>query len=192
MKSLRLPAVLLAVAALVAPSTVAAQARQSPPSAPIVPLVVGLITVSAVHEPEKGDYESILQVDAVSAQSFGFTVSGTVDDRHMAIKRTVSTEDLAHAHGWNPRYNEDDPETFPGTTGGTLSTDVLNDLKTKGHTTVTMSNAVGGLLGGLLGGDEGKSEGTLTRAAARPVSAATSWISYVRSSRDTVGKAAVM
>jgi outer membrane protein OmpA-like peptidoglycan-associated protein len=169
MKSLRLPAVLLAVVALVAPSTVAAQARQSPSPAPIVPLVVGLVTVGAVHEPEKGDYESILQVDAVSAQSFGFTVSGTVDDRHMAIKRTVSTEDLAHAHGWNPRYNEDDPETFPGTTGGTLSTDVLNDLKTKGHTTVTMSNAIGGLLGGLLGGDEGKSEGTLTRVEPQTV-----------------------
>jgi hypothetical protein len=89
----------------------------------------------------------------------------------MTIKRTVSTEDLAHAHGWNPRYNEDDPETFPGTTGGTLSTDVLTELKTKGRTTIAMSNAspAGGLLGGLLGGDEEKSEGTLTRVEPQPI-----------------------
>ena len=82
-----------------------------------MPLVVGLVTVSAVHQPDKGDYETILQVDAVSAPSFGYTVSGNVEDRRVTIKRTVSTEDLAHAHGWNPRYNEDDPETYPGTTG---------------------------------------------------------------------------
>jgi hypothetical protein len=172
MISLRLPAALFAGVALLAPSSVASQARPSPSPAPIVPLVVGLVSVDAVHQPGEGDYETILEVHAVSGQSFGFTVSGTVDDRHMTIKRTVSAEDLAHAHGWNPRYNEDDPEEFPGTTGGALSTAVLDDLKTKGRTTVMMSNAsnpLSALLGGLLGGDEEKSEGTLTRVEPQPV-----------------------
>ena len=85
--SLRLPAALVAGVALLAPSSFAAQARPSPSPAPTVPLVVGLVTVSAVHQPEKGDYETILEVDAVSAQSFGFTVSGNVEDRRMTIKR---------------------------------------------------------------------------------------------------------
>ena len=177
MISLRLPVALAAGAALVAgvallaPSLLAAQAKPTPSPAPIVPLVAGLMTVSAVHQPEKGDYETILEVDAVSARSFGYTVSGNVEDRRMTIKRTVSTEDLAHAHGWNPRYNEDDPETYPGTTGGTLSADVLSELKTRGRTTITMSNAspAGGLLGGLLGGDDEKSEATLTRVEPQPV-----------------------
>jgi hypothetical protein len=169
MISPRLRAALLAALALCAPSSLAAQAKLSPTPSPAVPLVVGLMTVSAVHQPGKGDYETILEVHAVSARSIAYSVSGNVEDRRMTIERTVSTEDFAHAHGWNPRYNEDDPETYPGTTGNTLSADVLNDLKTKGRTSITMSSANGGLLGGLLGGDDDKSEATLTRIEPQPV-----------------------
>lgn len=158
-------------------------AGQAPPTqspAPQVPLVVGLMTVSAVHEPDEGDYESILKINEITADSVGYTVSGNVDDRRYAVRRKIRTEDFAHAHGWRARYNEDDPEVYPGTTGGTLSIDVLNELKTKGMTSLKATIAddpLGGMLKGLLGGgagrvgkktpggesDEGNLAGTLSR-----------------------------
>jgi OmpA-OmpF porin, OOP family len=129
------------------------------PAVPNVRLVVGLVTVSAVHEPGKGDYESILKVDEVTTDVVGYTLSGSVDDRRITVRRKVRTQDMAHAHGWRPRYNEGDPEIYPGMTGGTLSADVLNDLKTKGQTSLNASmsddDPVGGMLKDLLGGDAG-------------------------------------
>jgi flagellar motor protein MotB len=129
------------------------------PASVKVPLIVGLVTVSAVHEPDKGDYESILSIDEVSADLVGYTLSGNVEDRRVTVRRKVKREDMAHAHGWRPRYNEGDPEIYPGMTGGTLSADVLNDLKTKGQTSLKASisddDPVGGMLKGLLGGDAG-------------------------------------
>jgi flagellar motor protein MotB len=168
-------ALLISCLALV-PQLSALQGRETPP-APLVPLVVGLMTVSAVHEPDKGDYESILKVDQISVDSVGYTVSGNVDDRRYTVRRRVRTQDFAHAHGWRPRYNEDDPEVYPGTTGGTLSVDVLNELKTSGQTSLraTMEDdPMGGMLKGLLGGaglgkalrgagDEGALAGALSR-----------------------------
>ena len=140
-----------------------------------MPLVVGLITVSAIHEPDKGDYESILKVDDVSADLVGYTLSANVEDRRVTVRRKVRKEDMAHAHGWRPRYNEGDPEIYPGMTGGTLSADVLNDLKTKGQTSLKASmgddDPVGGMLKDFLGGDAaglGKVLGGGGRAAQRP------------------------
>jgi outer membrane protein OmpA-like peptidoglycan-associated protein len=182
----------LIAAASVAPLPSAAQAHPAPPvpNAPVVavPLVVGLLTVSAVHEPDKGDYESILKIGEIAADSVAYTVSGNVGDRRFSVRRRVRKQDLAHAHEWHPRYNEGDPEVYEGTTGGTLSADVLNDLKTKGQTSVTGSigdDPVSGMLKGLLGGDAGglgkllgggsapgkagKPEATLTRVEPQPV-----------------------
>jgi outer membrane protein OmpA-like peptidoglycan-associated protein len=182
----------LVAAAGVAPLASAAQAHPAPPvaNAPVVvvPLVVGLLTVSAVHEPDKGDYESILKISEIAADSVAYTVSGNVDDRRFSVRRRVRKQDLAHAHEWHPRYNEGDPEIYEGTTGGTLSADVLSDLKTKGQTSLTGSIAddpVSGMLKGLLGGDAGglgkllgggtatrkdaKPEATLTRVEPQPV-----------------------
>ena len=153
------------------PSSLLAQALGAQPSSPKVPLVAGLITVSAVHESDKGDYESILRVSDVTREGVTYTVSGNVEDRRVSIRRKVRTQDWAHAHEWHPRYNEDDPEVYPGTTGGTLSSDILNDLKTKGQTSLKASIAddpLGGMLAGLLGGKSGTS-GTLRRADVRPV-----------------------
>jgi flagellar motor protein MotB len=138
----------------------AAQGRGTePPVSPKLRLVVGLVSVSAVHEPDTGDYESILKVDEVTADLVGYTLSGNVEDRRVTVRRKVKREDMAHAHGWRPRYNEGDPEIYPGMTGGTLSTDVLNDLKTKGQTSLNASmsddDQVGGMLKDLLGGDAG-------------------------------------
>jgi flagellar motor protein MotB len=111
------------------------------------------MTVSAVHE-QRGDYEAILRVSDVTSDGVTFTVSGNVEDRRVSVRRKVRAQDWAHAREWNPRYNLEDPEVFPGTTGGTMSADVLNDLKTKGQTTLKVSAAdsLAGLLDGLLGG----------------------------------------
>jgi hypothetical protein len=147
-----------------------AQSRGATPSPPAVPIVAGLITVSAVHEPAKGDYETILSVSDVTSDAVVYTVSGNVEDRRVSIRRKVRAQDWAHAREWRPRYNEEDPEVYPGTTGGTLSTDVLNDLKTKGQAELKASLAddpLGGLLGGLLGG--GAAAGTLRRVEPQPV-----------------------
>ena len=178
-------AAMVANGGLRAPSATQGRAAERP-AVPNVRLVVGLVTVSAVHEPDKGDYESILKVDEVSADLVSYTLSGNVDDRRVVVRRRVRTQDMAHAHEWRPRYNEGDPEVYPGTTGGTLSADVLSDLKTRGQTLLRASmgddDAVGGMLKNLLGGDAGglgkvlgarggaaKPGGILTRIEPQPV-----------------------
>lgn len=167
------------------PSSSAGQARGAQSPAAKVPLVVGLVTVGAVHEPDRGDYESIIKVDNVSAESVGYAVSGNVADRRVTVRRQVKKQDMAHAHEWRPRYNEGDPEIYPGTTGGTLSADMLNELKVKGQTPLKAwiaADPLGGMLKGLLGGNAGALgklpgnsgsgatvEGTLSRVEPQPV-----------------------
>jgi outer membrane protein OmpA-like peptidoglycan-associated protein len=168
-----LAVLVVATGGLRSPSAAQERAADRPPSVK-VPLIVGLVTVSAVHEPDKGDYESILRIDEVSADLVGYTLSGNVEDRRVTVRRKVKREDMAHAHGWRPRYNEGDPEIYPGMTGGTLSADVLNDLKTKGQTSLKASmsddDPVGGMLKGLLGGDAG-GLGSVLGSRARPAKA---------------------
>ena len=111
--------VLFGIASVVATGALrtplAAQGRGTErPAVPKVRLVVGLVTVSAVHEPDKGDYESILKVDDVSADLVGYTLSANVEDRRVTVRRKVRTQDMAHAHGWRPRYNEGDPGDLSG------------------------------------------------------------------------------
>lgn len=160
-------------ATLCLPSLDAAQAPGSTATAPTVPIVAGLITVSAVHEPAKGDYETILKVSDVTSDGVVYTVSGSVDDRRVSVRRKVRAQDWAHAREWRPRYNEEDPEVYPGTTGGTLSADVLRDLKTTGQATLKASlddDPIAGMLGSLLGGGGGSTAGgTLKRVEAQPV-----------------------
>ena len=80
---------------------------------------------------------------------------------------------MAHAHEWRPRYNEGDPEVYPGTTGGTLSADVLSDLKTKGQTSLRASmgddDPIGGMLKDLLGGAAGGFGKSTIRPESEPV-----------------------
>ncbi|MBA3638288.1 MAG: hypothetical protein M3473_01605 [Chloroflexota bacterium] len=113
MYTFRLIVSVLVAGVIWTPSPLTAQARGVTPPAPKVPLVVGLVVVGAVHEPSKGDYESIIKIDTVSAASFGYTVSGDVDGRRFTVNRKVRTEDLAHAHEWRPRYKEGDPAIYP-------------------------------------------------------------------------------
>jgi outer membrane protein OmpA-like peptidoglycan-associated protein len=136
-------------------SSAAGQRGAGPAAPPAVPLVVGLMTVSAVHEPDEGDYETIVKFSEVSAAAVGYTVSGNVNDRRFNVRRRMTRDDFTHAHSWRPRYNEGDPEVFAGTTGATLSLDVLTELKTKGRAAIkgtVADDPVASLLGGLLGG----------------------------------------
>lgn len=156
-------------------SSVLAQRGSAPAPPPsTVPLVVGLMTVSAVHEPDEGDYETIVKFNEVSAAAVGYTVSGNVDDRRYNVRRKMTRDDFAHAHSWRPRYNEGDPEMFAGTTGATLSLDVLTELKTKGRVTFkarVAEDPVESLLGGLFGGAGGevrKAMGDAGEAAMEP------------------------
>jgi outer membrane protein OmpA-like peptidoglycan-associated protein len=161
------------VGAAGARAPIVAPGRESERQASVrVPFVAGLIIVSALHEPDKGDHESILKIDDVSAGVVGYTLSADVGDRRVTVRRTVLKEVMAHAHGWRPRDNEGDPESYPGTTGGTVSADVLNDLKTRGRTSLAASIAaddpVGGMLTDLFGGAAGglgKAVGTAGRSA---------------------------
>jgi outer membrane protein OmpA-like peptidoglycan-associated protein len=166
----------VAIAALIVAGPITAQR---------VPLVVGLMTVSAIHEPDKGDYESILKVDGLSADAVGYTLSANVDDSRVTVKRSVRRQDMAHAHAWRPRYDEGDPEVYPGMTGNTLSADVLSELKTRGQTSLSASfgdEATAGTLKDLLSGGPGglgkilgrgrkppKLEGVLERIEPQPV-----------------------
>jgi OOP family OmpA-OmpF porin len=153
----QLTALLLVLSVLPCSSNVQAPAdRQAPPK---IPLVVGLITVSAVHEPGKGDYESILTIDRISPEGVSFSVSANVEDERKDARRRVRRQDMERAHHWHPRYNGDDPEVFPGTTAGTgVSAAVLDELKTKGETAfvaVMADNPVSNLFQNLWGKEAG-------------------------------------
>jgi outer membrane protein OmpA-like peptidoglycan-associated protein len=146
----------LIVLASVAPRLRAVAHIGDGPTASSVPLVTGLIAVKAVHEPQKGDYESILKVSAVAPDGVTFTVSANIQDRRISVRRKVKRQDMESAHAWRPRYHEDDPEIYDGTTGGLgVSSAVLNDLKTRRETTISAfiaDDAVNDLMKGLFGG----------------------------------------
>ena len=145
------------------------------------------MAVGAVHEPGKGDYESILKVAQIAPDGFVYTVSGNVQDRRYSVRRKITSKDFAHAHGWRAHYDEGDPEMYPGTTGGTLSVDILTELKTTGKSALKGSiegDPLGGMLNGILGGgggglagilggpsdnNNGQLAGTLTRVEPRTV-----------------------
>ena len=144
--------------------------------APVIPLVTGLMTVNAVYEPGKGDYEPILRVSSADPGGITFTVSANVEDRRIAVRRRVLHKDLLDARTLRFRYHEEDPETFAGTTALRVSDAVMKDLKTTGRTAVSVivtDDPLGGMLGdlfaaaGLSGpgpGDHGGGQkGTLTR-----------------------------
>ena len=168
-------------------------AGQAPP--PSVPLRVGLTVVTAISS-EKGDYESIKRITAVSDKSV--TLSYTADNppdenpfgdddskdkdkkpRTVRTRRTVLTTDLQSAHEYAQVFSEQHPETFPGTTAIGLSAAILADLKSKGSSAVTvqaegLASALGGMLSGLLGQKSkeldalSKWSGTITRDKTGP------------------------
>lgn len=171
----------IALAALI--TVVAPSGSQAPISA--IPLRTGLTIVTAINEPERGDYESLKRLTDVNERAVTLSISGDVpvmeedplaallgqtgarpagkpQTRSFRVRRTVRREDLQNAHEYVQLFSEDTPETFPGSTALGVSSVVLTELKTKGQSQLTIFDrrgaigALGGLLGGLLGGQAGK------------------------------------
>ena len=167
------------------------QAQTAATSAQPVPLRTGLTIVTALNEPDKGDYESIKQIIDVNDKSVRLRYSAEVrasaaDDNPMAAllggkpatkkadgsevrrlvtTRTVAREDLQNAVQYRWMYNESAPESYPGSTAVGVSRKVLTDLKTKGETALRVpGNDVAGTLGSLLGGILGGSSKELDDA----------------------------
>jgi len=171
----------------------ATAAAQPPP--PSVPLRVGLTVVTAINS-EKGDYESIKRITAITDK--GVTLSYTADNppaddlfgdddakekdkkpRTVRTRRTVLTADLRNAHEYAQVFSEQHPETFAGSTAIGLSAAILGELKAKGSTAITvraegLASALGGMLGGMLGQQSkeldalSKWSGTITRDKTGP------------------------
>ena len=173
-----IPVALIGAALTIAASLPRAAAPDAPPA---VPLVVGLITSSAVHDPGNGDYESIMRVSAVTASDVTFTVSANVEDRRISVRRRESRTDMEASHVWRPRYHEGDPEMYAGSTGLGLSSALLADVKTKPRASLTvfledddpldaLTRGLGSALSTALGGgDHVGAKGTVSRVEAQPV-----------------------
>ena len=127
-----------------------------------VPLRPGLTVVTAIAQ-SRGDYESIKQIQEVSAS--GVRLSYRADSvpnpleglqkstgaqapktsGGVTASRTVRTEDLQTAHDYMQEFGQNQPEVMPGSTAISVSHEVLTQLKEKGET--QLSFRVGGLKG---------------------------------------------
>jgi outer membrane protein OmpA-like peptidoglycan-associated protein len=150
--------------------------------APRIPLREGLTIVTALNQPERGDYESIKTIiraddkdvrlkyeaeapaadgdkDAFAAILGGGSrkprpkTSATASVQHVSVTRTVSRRDLKDAHEYRWVYNNGAPETYAGSTALGVSTAMLSELKTKGRTDIkTPAGGAIGALSNVIGG----------------------------------------
>jgi outer membrane protein OmpA-like peptidoglycan-associated protein len=136
-------------------------------AAPRIPLRPGLTIVTALNEPDTGDYESIktvMEADDVRVRlrysaelgskesqspSSGSRRAAKPSDAHVkqfSVTRSVSRSDLENAAEYRCQYAEIHPESFPGSTAVGVSRRVLSDLKTKGESPLKV--CAGGMMGG--------------------------------------------
>jgi outer membrane protein OmpA-like peptidoglycan-associated protein len=181
----RSPFVPLALALLAAVPCRAAEA-------PRIPLREGLTIVTALHEPGRGDYESMKVVVRAGDQDVRLRYSGEApeakqDDNPLAAilgggggnrrgatgvqrisaLRTVRRQDLETAHTYQWVFYNDAPEVYAGATAVGLSAAALDELKGTGATRLEMAaGGVAGALGEALGGLLGASAGELRKASA--------------------------
>ncbi len=161
-------------------------AQTQAPSAPRVPLRNGLTIVTALNQPERGDYESIKRVIDVNDKTVRLKYSAEVQDaddenpfaailgggrskpsakpnangtRTINTTRTVTRADLENASDYRWLYNENMPESFPNSTAVGVSRKVLNALKTKGEAELRVpETGIAGALGNLLSGILGSAD----------------------------------
>src|SRR5688572_7379221 len=144
------------------------------PAPPKVPLIVGLTIVTALNDPEKGDYESIKTFinvnDKIAQLAYATEVVRDGQLQKIRTTRTVLRRDLENATEYSHYFSEVMSESLPGTTAVGVSRRVLDQLKTTGKSTLTIpvggiEGALDSLLGGLLGGNglAQKRTGTLDR-----------------------------
>jgi outer membrane protein OmpA-like peptidoglycan-associated protein len=145
--------VLLAAAAL-------AHTDQQP--APRIPLRVGLTIVTVVSQ-RNGDYESIKRIVALTQDTVHLAYSnehpkplGLLEDEPVGPRemvkldatRTILRRDLRESHSYLQQFGDPQhvPVLVPGTTAIGVSAAVLQELKTRGSTQLTVYQAsVGGM-----------------------------------------------
>lgn len=129
-------------------------ARADSPAAPHIPLCAGLTIVTAVSQPE-GDYESIKRVESVTHDRIRIKYSSEAlvkdelsDDPpqlvHNTVYRSVRPDDLAASTLYEQQFYDGLPEVIPGTTAIGTSTAVLQQLKSKGRSPLSIFIAFSG------------------------------------------------
>jgi outer membrane protein OmpA-like peptidoglycan-associated protein len=133
----------------------AAQGKGAP--APRIPLEVGLTVVTAITQPA-GDYESIKRIVALTPDSVHLTYSnehpkplGLLEDPppgprplvKLDATRTILRQDLRESHSYLQQFGppQNVPDYVQGTTAISVSAAVLEELKAKGSTTLTVYQA---------------------------------------------------
>lgn len=153
-----------------------------------VPLKEGLTIVTALNQPDYGDYESlktfVKTTDKLVRLRYAAEIpdpdGGTSKGRQLHTFRTVDRTDLENATEYRLTFSDTHPESFPGSTAVGVSRRVLTDLKSNGSSllSVPLGGLEGGLaslLGSVLGGGakdlgiETMRKGTLKRVEAQPV-----------------------
>lgn len=104
-----------------------------------IPLVKGLTMVLARHEAKRGDWEGIGTIDGVSPAEVSMVYRADPPDiGPLVIARVVRRVDLKDAHRLYGRFTPGDPVEFPGSTALSFSAAILNDIKTRGETTMEL------------------------------------------------------
>jgi outer membrane protein OmpA-like peptidoglycan-associated protein len=143
-----------------------------------IPLRESLTVVTAVNDEDRGDYESIKRITAVTPEAIRLHYSADIgeDGERVSGTRNISRNDLQNAREYHQVFRAGE-ERFPGTTAIGTSTAVLNELKANGRAEFSCQSQAAALLGGLtslvagLFGDEAdnplgevtKLQGKLTR-----------------------------
>lgn len=174
----RVPSWFVVATVLVAGAAGSSQAQQGIR----VPLRAGLTIVTALNEPDRGDYESIKTITRADAKQvtlrynaeapalkaednpFDALLGGGQRQKptkntagqevmHINTARTVTRDELKSARHYQHYFTNDSPERYPGSTAVGLSSAILTELKTKGESSFTIqAGGLAGALGNMLGG----------------------------------------
>lgn len=102
------------------------------------PLREGLTVVTAIHEPGRGDFESIKQVDALTGERVHLVYhSEPRRGAKISSARSVLREDLKSARKYRNFFNSNEDKTYPGWTALGPSRAVLDDLARTGEAQFT-------------------------------------------------------
>ena len=127
-----------------------ADGQQAPPSR--IPIIAGLTIVKAVHATE-GDYEAMSVVSGITARGVALTMTGDAPQvagqkpEPVTVQRVVGTQDLKTARTFKYVFNTSDEDLISGTTATGVSSVVLEDVRTRGQTQLTLDGRAGGLAG---------------------------------------------
>lgn len=116
--------------------------------APVIPLEVGLVVVSATHDRGQ-DYEVFRTVTAADDANVTFELhrkdpSEDGKDREaISVVRVVDRQDLASANRLVVSFHSEDPQAFPGSTATQVSTDFLGAVKSGAETPFVFGTAAG-------------------------------------------------